>query len=290
MAPSILNGTRPQVARLIEYLAPTGRPPARRREPPHVFKSVIDFVPVYLKSNERIDALAFLGYLALLMHALIERDLVHPLFTSTTVAVMNVGERQRGGEAQGGLHTGELHRVLSWGMLVVVVGLIPWTAYLAISLPGRFQAHDWSLAWVGFDTALIAVLAYTAWAAWFRRQILAPTAIVAATMLLCDAWFDVTTSFGTRGEVLPIVTAMVGNVPLALFFIWLARRIMLRTAVVVAVAAGDGTPPQRARDVAIPFAPTWHRPNAGGRPTVPGAEPGHPASVSQGEPPRPPSS
>ncbi len=27
----------------------------------HVFKGVVDFVPVYLKSNERIDAFAFLG-------------------------------------------------------------------------------------------------------------------------------------------------------------------------------------------------------------------------------------
>lgn len=41
----------------------------------HVFKGVVDFVPVYLKSNERIDAFAFLGYVALLLHALIERDL-----------------------------------------------------------------------------------------------------------------------------------------------------------------------------------------------------------------------
>lgn len=41
----------------------------------HVLKGVVDFVPVYLKSNERIDAFAFLGYLAVLVHALIEREL-----------------------------------------------------------------------------------------------------------------------------------------------------------------------------------------------------------------------
>jgi len=41
----------------------------------HVLKGVVDFVPVYLKSNERIDALAFLGYVVVLLHALIERDL-----------------------------------------------------------------------------------------------------------------------------------------------------------------------------------------------------------------------
>ena len=41
----------------------------------HVSKGVVDFVPIYLKSNERIDAFAFLGYLAVLVHALIEREL-----------------------------------------------------------------------------------------------------------------------------------------------------------------------------------------------------------------------
>ena len=41
----------------------------------HVLKGVVDFVPVYLKSNERIDAFALLGYAAVLVHALIEREL-----------------------------------------------------------------------------------------------------------------------------------------------------------------------------------------------------------------------
>jgi transposase len=47
--------------------------------PHHVFKGVIDFVPVYLKSNERIDAFGFLGYVALVIHALIERELSHAM-------------------------------------------------------------------------------------------------------------------------------------------------------------------------------------------------------------------
>jgi len=146
-----------------------------------------------------------------------------------------------------------LHRWVSSVMIAVVVGLIPWTGYLAWSLPGHFRAHDWSLAWVGFDTVLIVVLAYVAWAAWFRRQILAPAAIVAATMLLCDAWFDVNTSFGTRGELLTIVTAVFGNLPLAIFLIFLARRIMMRSAAVIAALTGKGPPPRHARDVELPF-------------------------------------
>jgi len=152
----------------------------------------------------------------------------------------------------------ELHRWLARVVVVIVAGLIPWTAYLAWSLPGHFRAHNWRLAWVGFDAALIAVLAYTAWAAWARRQILAPTAIVAATMLICDAWFDVNTSCGTKGEALTVVTAVGGNLPLALVLILLARRIMLRSAAMLAEARGVEDRPRHAHDVAIPFATTWN--------------------------------
>ncbi|HTW97607.1 MAG TPA: IS1634 family transposase [Acidimicrobiales bacterium] len=41
----------------------------------HVLKGVVELVPLYLKNNERIDAFAFLGYVAVLVHALIEREL-----------------------------------------------------------------------------------------------------------------------------------------------------------------------------------------------------------------------
>ena len=124
----------------------------------------------------------------------------------------------------------ENHHGLAIAMMVAVGSLIPWTAYLAIALPGHFRAANWSLAWVGFDSVLMLVLALTAWAAWFERQVLAPLAMVAATLLLCDAWFDVNTSYGTRGDAFTILTATLGNIPLAAYFILLVRHIMLRSA------------------------------------------------------------
>ena len=147
----------------------------------------------------------------------------------------------------------ELHRWLSSILIMGVLAMIPWTTYLAVSLPVRFRAHNWNVAWVGFDSALIVVLALTAWAAWYRRQILAATAIVAATMLLCDAWFDVSTSIGTKDEYLTILTALLANVPMATFFLWLARRIILRTAAVLASALHTGPAPRHAHDVTLPF-------------------------------------
>lgn len=164
-------------------------------------------------------------------------------------------------------------RLLAGALLLVVVGLIPWTGYLAVTLPGQFRAHNWAIAWVGFDAALVVVLASTAWTAWRRRQILAPTAVVAATMLLCDAWFDVTTSFGTRDEAVTLLTALACNLPVAVFFIVLARRILLRTAAEVAALEGRAGRPRRVRDVPLLLAARWGDLRAEGSRPVAGAEP-----------------
>jgi hypothetical protein len=159
-------------------------------------------------------------------------------------------------DAELGPHQVErLSRLLSAAVLAVVVGLIPWTVFLGLTLPSRYKAQHWALAWVGFDMVLILLLAYTAWALWQRRQVLVASAIVLATMLLCDAWFDVTTSFGTRGELVTILTAVFAEIPAAIFFILLARRIMRRTF--EAFAALDVSPESvtsargRVRDVPL---------------------------------------
>ncbi len=158
-------------------------------------------------------------------------------------------------------HVVEIHRLLSGTLIVGVLAMIPWTVFLSLSLPVRFNAHDWNVAWVGFDSALIVVLVTTAWAAWFRRQILAATSIVAATMLLCDAWFDINTSIGTKYQFSSILTALIGNVPMAAFFILLSRHIMLRTAAVLAAALNTGAAPSHAHEVSLLFATTWHETN-----------------------------
>ena len=147
----------------------------------------------------------------------------------------------------------QLHRWLSGAMMLGVLAMIPWTIYLSLSLPVRFRAENWNVAWVGFDGALIAVLAVTAWAAWFRRQILAAASIVAANLLLCDAWFDVNTSFGTKDQFVSLLAALAANVPMAIIFILLARHIMLKTAAVLAAALSTGSVPHHAHEVPIPF-------------------------------------
>jgi len=44
---------------------------------------------------------------------------------------------------------------------LVVVGLLPWTAYLSTSLPGEHVTQHWDLAWAGFDLFEAALLAAT---------------------------------------------------------------------------------------------------------------------------------
>ena len=48
---------------------------------------------------------------------------------------------------------------------VVALALVPWILYLTFTLPSRHVTLHYDLAWVGFDIALTASFAATAWAA-----------------------------------------------------------------------------------------------------------------------------
>lgn len=154
------------------------------------------------------------------------------------------------------LHHVPVNRLVSSALLAIVVGLIPWTTWLWASLPNRFAVHDWNLVWTGFDVVLIASLAYCAWAIWARRQVMVPMALVAGTLLVCDAWFDVLTSVGTRGEWLTLATAFFGELPLAAFFFVTAARVMRRSVAAFHAAMGLPGPPPRLRDAALVSART----------------------------------
>src|SRR5262245_49143838 len=60
------------------------------------------------------------------------------------------------------------------GLAVLLGGavlLIPWIATLSTTLPDQHSAHQWRLAWSGFDGALVVAFAFAAFATWRRRQI-----------------------------------------------------------------------------------------------------------------------
>lgn len=117
--------------------------------------------------------------------------------------------------------------------LAVVTGstvfLIPWIAYLAITLPTHHNADNWKLAWVGFDVALVAAIGTTAIFAWTRRQLFVPWAIVTATLLCCDAWFDIVLDWGTSDLTGSLVSAFLGEFPLAALLFYVSRRMIRQT-------------------------------------------------------------
>lgn len=142
-------------------------------------------------------------------------------------------------------------QIVSLFFLVGVVVLVPWTVFLGLTLPPRYDADHWRLLWTGFDAALITVLLLAAWAAWYRRQILAAIAMVAGTLLFCDAWFDMVTSFGHRDEWLTLLTGFGAELPLGVFFFWLYRRIAMTTMSVLHHDTSEVPRPRRLRDFKI---------------------------------------
>jgi hypothetical protein len=95
---------------------------------------------------------------------------------------------------------------------------------------------------VGFDTGLLLVFAATAWAAWRRRQVLIVCLIVLATLLCCDAWFDTTLDWGTRGLAVSLVSAAVVELPLAAMALVGARRLLRLTIGRLELLAGSAGP------------------------------------------------
>ncbi len=100
--------------------------------------------------------------------------------------------------------------------------LIPWATYLFVTLPPDYTANHWWVAWGGFDIALILALVGTAVAIVRRSAYVAMAATIAGTLLVCDVWFDVLTSRGTRDVAQAVVGAVLVEIPLAILCFWMA--------------------------------------------------------------------
>jgi hypothetical protein len=111
-------------------------------------------------------------------------------------------------------------------MLACCIGLAAWIAILLLTLPMRYTSHDWKGVWVGLDVAELAGFAATAWAAWNQRQVLIVLMNVTATLLVCDAWFDLALAWGSRGFTMSLITALGAELPLALLLFSSARRLV----------------------------------------------------------------
>jgi hypothetical protein len=130
--------------------------------------------------------------------------------------------------------------------------MVPWTIYLAITLPARQPSPDYDVAWTGFDIMLAIALASTAWFALRRSWNLSTAAIATATLLVIDAWFDCVTS-PWRQRPQAIALAVFIELPLAAVCIWLSQhtqRLAERKVILLLRRRQTASPPSDS--------PEWH--------------------------------
>jgi nitrate/nitrite transporter NarK len=116
-------------------------------------------------------------------------------------------------------------RRLAWAYLIVAVGLIVWTVFLALSLPKENLEHHYRLTWTGFDLIEVLAIYLTAHLAFRLDARVVFPATVVATLLVADAWFDVTTSATAADATQALILALLVELPAAAFSLYVAHRV-----------------------------------------------------------------
>jgi hypothetical protein len=106
----------------------------------------------------------------------------------------------------------------SWlgrGVLIAGLAMIPWVFILACSLPSTIRAAHWPTAWAGLDALEAVGLMTTGVALIGRYSWLCLPAAVTSTLLVADAWFDITTSAPGHAATVAIAMAVFPELPMA---------------------------------------------------------------------------
>lgn len=154
-------------------------------------------------------------------------------------------------------------RSISELFIVMGVALAGWIVYLAVELPARNTNLHYALTWVGFDMGLLAAIGSTAWLATRLDPRVTLAANATATMLLVDAWMDITSSASTGALLLSVAFAVLLELPIALISLRIAHTI---TASLVARAEAVGPGPAGRGDRSRPT----RQADLSARPTDPG--------------------
>ncbi len=111
---------------------------------------------------------------------------------------------------------------MAWIYAAAAVALMPWIVYLAITLPKRDLDTHYRAAWVGFDILLVFVITRTAYLAFRMDPRVQLPAVATATLLIVDAWFDITTAGGRGATAEAVLLAVVFEIPAAIFSMYVA--------------------------------------------------------------------
>jgi len=135
-----------------------------------------------------------------------------------------------GGEPAPGSGTSAHGRASRWfgalgplflGMALV---LVAWTIWLTVNLPERHVVRSWDLAWGGFDVILTGMFIATGLALLRRSPWIHACAVATAVLLAVDAWIDVTTAQAGEQLAWAIAQALLIELPLAAFCLYVAFR------------------------------------------------------------------
>jgi hypothetical protein len=119
-----------------------------------------------------------------------------------------------------------IRRILLALLAGAAVCLVPWTVYLAHTLPDRYDTGQWRAAWVGFDVALLLCFAAGAWLGLRRRRAAVPLLSATAALLCCDAWFDVMLGWTSDERWASVALAAFVEIPVAVVLALAARRLL----------------------------------------------------------------
>src|ERR1700727_88472 len=134
-----------------------------------------------------------------------------------------------------GLYISRHRRVAILFSVIACLALAAWIIVLVLTLPPSFHTHYWRGAVVGFDILEFLGFAATGWALWRGRQIAIAFLLITATLLCCDAWFDVILDSGTGAIWGSVASAVFIELPLA-FLMFNAARRLIRVSALAAMS------------------------------------------------------
>lgn len=107
----------------------------------------------------------------------------------------------------------------------VTMALVPWSAFLARTLPSSTRVRHWALAWTGLDVAEAAAAGASAWLLGRDDRRAAASLASLTGLLVADAWFDVCTANAGRDLRVAVAEALGLELPLAVAAAALAVRV-----------------------------------------------------------------
>jgi len=97
--------------------------------------------------------------------------------------------------------------------------LIPWSLFLAATLPAENLSRHYRLTWVGFDLVLALLLAVTAVSIFRQSEHHDLYACASGILLFVDSWFDVTGAGNRADYLVAMLMATVISIPAGIFLI-----------------------------------------------------------------------